>query len=227
MPVLTEFSIGKSSFINDRNKQITENVKEVEAALNISSKNDEAALKKIIGSYRQTVVLPDPKRDRDYYIRYYAEEKYYELHLTTDKSGIELNYNFPILNINLNANYDITPNTGTLLEDTNYTITISPYKLSLYLPGTIVKIIKQIAMGSELKKINNSKIWDPVDNKWVQKSENSVNSFGGGKSSAYTPTSRTILKKVNGVTRTRKVWVKNNVEYVRVKVNGEFKFKKV
>ena len=48
------------------------------------------------------------------------------------------------------------------------------------------------------------------------------------KSVKYSPTSRTILKTINGVSRERKVWLnKEKKEFVRVTVNGKLVFKKV
>ena len=48
------------------------------------------------------------------------------------------------------------------------------------------------------------------------------------KKSKYTPTSRKVLKNINGVTRERKVWMNKDMkEFVRVKVDGKFVYKKV
>lgn len=96
------------------------------------------------------------------------------------------------------------------------------------------------------KDINdgNGKIYFMGKRKWVHLHgymELSSDSVGGGKKRTnkkisksskkapqYTQTSRTVQKKINGITRQRKVWTnKNNKEFVRIKVDSIYVFKKV
>ena len=47
------------------------------------------------------------------------------------------------------------------------------------------------------------------------------------KKSKYTPTSRVVVKSINGITRARKVWLnKDEKEYVRVNEEGKFIYKR-
>ena len=43
----------------------------------------------------------------------------------------------------------------------------------------------------------------------------------------YIKTNRTVMKNINGLNRMRKVWVRNNMDYVRVKKNENYTFKRV
>ena len=62
----------------------------------------------------------------------------------------------------------------------------------------------------------------------IQSQSGGASRIASTKSVKYSPTSRTILKTINGVSRKRKVWLnKENKEFVRVTVNGKRVFKKV